>query len=252
MFLGHSHITCIHFVGEAQGAQRFARVFHRGAHVYEHEGFGVPLQAVLQQVGQRGVAKGHVLLLLRERHDDVAERAQTLVDRVCLLELLTFCPRLPNLLTPRQVHEHQVPAPRRPRLRVDCAHFQQEHDVAAARRAVHFRGGHAAVGLRAREQGEHVFHAFNGVHAQTVHRRVSVCAVLHGGHAAAQHAAATAAACSASGRCGLCPNLPTATRPRKVVWHTRVTPGCVALSHKQALFAAAPLGPWLRLRHFAR
>jgi len=49
-------------------------------HAHSHEGFGVSAQRVLQQVGQRGVAEGHVVALLGATHDHVTERREGLVD----------------------------------------------------------------------------------------------------------------------------------------------------------------------------
>ena len=46
----------------------------------EHEYFALPPEAVLQQVRELGVAVGDVLLLARDRTDDVAQRGQRLVD----------------------------------------------------------------------------------------------------------------------------------------------------------------------------
>ena len=51
-----------------------------GGDVDEHQGLTVAAQAVLEEVGELGVAVGNVGVLLGERHDDVAEVGQGLVD----------------------------------------------------------------------------------------------------------------------------------------------------------------------------
>ena len=54
----------------------------RGGEVEHHERLAIAAEAGLQQVGELGVAVGDVLVLVRQPHEHVAQRAQALVDRL--------------------------------------------------------------------------------------------------------------------------------------------------------------------------
>ena len=68
-----------------------------GGDVDEHQGLAVAAQAVLEEVGELRVAVGNVGVLLGERHDDVAEVGQGLVD---VLGLGQSQPLAPAVLDP--------------------------------------------------------------------------------------------------------------------------------------------------------
>eukprot|EP00967_Tisochrysis_lutea_P031621 scaffold37354_cov20-Tisochrysis_lutea.AAC.2 len=59
----------------------------------------------LQQVGELGVAEGHVLVLVANGHDDVAQGAQAFVDVLCLLHGLALRPAVLHALAARQVDQ---------------------------------------------------------------------------------------------------------------------------------------------------
>ena len=70
-----------------------------GGDVDEHQGLAVAAQAVLEEVGELRVAVGNVGVLLGERHDDVAEVGQGLVDVLGLGQSQPRSPSLPLSLT---------------------------------------------------------------------------------------------------------------------------------------------------------
>ena len=72
-------------------------MFLLGGDVDEHQGLTVAAQAVLEKVGELGVAVGNVGVLLGEGHDDVAEVGQRLVD---VLGLGQSQPLAPAVLDP--------------------------------------------------------------------------------------------------------------------------------------------------------
>lgn len=74
--------------GEAEAAKRLGGVAHRGRDVAKHEALGLPPQTVLQQEGKLGVAVGDVLFPRLQRLQHVAERRETAVDVLRLLQRL--------------------------------------------------------------------------------------------------------------------------------------------------------------------
>ena len=75
-----------------------------GGDVDEHQGLAVAAQAVLEEVGELRVAVGNVRVLLGERHDDVAEVGQGLVDVLCLGQPHTLAPTLLHSLAAGKIH----------------------------------------------------------------------------------------------------------------------------------------------------
>jgi hypothetical protein len=67
-----SNFSGVDLGGEAQGAEGFVGGFGGGSDVDKHQRLGVAPQGGLQQVGELGVAEGHVALLVSQRHDHVA------------------------------------------------------------------------------------------------------------------------------------------------------------------------------------
>ena len=72
---------------EAQGREsvapeRLVVGARRGGEVEHHERLAIAAEAGLQQVGELGVAVGDVLVLVRQPHEHVTQRAQALVDRL--------------------------------------------------------------------------------------------------------------------------------------------------------------------------
>ena len=58
--LGGADVALVHLDCEPQRVEGLAEALFLGADIDEHEGLGVAAEAVLEQVGQLGVAVGHV------------------------------------------------------------------------------------------------------------------------------------------------------------------------------------------------
>lgn len=82
---------------------------HPGPHLHHHEGLAVPAERVLQQVGELGVAEGHVALAGAQSRDDVPQRRQRLVDVLRLPQAAALRPGLAHALRAGQVHQVQLP-----------------------------------------------------------------------------------------------------------------------------------------------
>lgn len=74
-----------------------------------HEGLAVAAERVLQQVGQLGVAEGHVALPGAQSIDDVPQRREGLVDVLCLTEPAALRTRPPHTLRSGQVYQVELP-----------------------------------------------------------------------------------------------------------------------------------------------
>ncbi len=69
---GGADLRRINFGSEAQRAERLVGRLGCGGDIDEHESLRIAAEARLQQVGQLGVAEGHVTLLVAQSHDDIA------------------------------------------------------------------------------------------------------------------------------------------------------------------------------------
>lgn len=79
------------------------------AHLHHHEGLAVPAERVLKEVGELGVAKGHVAVAGAQSRDDVPQGRQRLVDVLRLPQAAALGPRLAHALRAGQVHQVQLP-----------------------------------------------------------------------------------------------------------------------------------------------
>ena len=75
-----------------------------GGDVDEHQGLAVSAQTVLEEVGELRVAVGNVGVLLGERHDDVAEVRQGLVDVLGLGQSKPLAPAVLDPLASREIN----------------------------------------------------------------------------------------------------------------------------------------------------
>ena len=75
-----------------------------GGDVDEHQGLAVAAQAVLEEVGELRVAVRNVRVLLGERHDDVAEVRQGLVDVLSLGQSKPLTPAVLDPLASREIN----------------------------------------------------------------------------------------------------------------------------------------------------
>ena len=79
-----------------------------GGDVDEHQGLTVAAQAVLEKVGELGVAVGNVGVLLGEGHDDIAEVGQGLVDVLGLGQSQPLAPAVFDPLASSEINLEKI------------------------------------------------------------------------------------------------------------------------------------------------
>ncbi len=123
--------------------------------LHEHERLVVLSERVLEQKSEGGVAERHVRRLRRQRPDDVAERAERLVDVLRLGQLLLDHAAAADALGTGQVDEHEPPVRLHRRVAVHRLEVDEQDAVGAARLLVARRRRHGPVRT---PHGEHLGH----------------------------------------------------------------------------------------------
>lgn len=77
---GSADVSVVSLGGESKGVDGLVGVFRTRRNVNEHQRFGTSYQVVLKQLGQQGIPKRHVTLILLDGFNDVSKDFETAVD----------------------------------------------------------------------------------------------------------------------------------------------------------------------------
>mmetsp|Transcript_4360 Transcript_4360/g.12821 ORF Transcript_4360/g.12821 Transcript_4360/m.12821 type:complete len:581 (-) Transcript_4360:1502-3244(-) len=177
---GRANLASVHLRGESQGAQGFLRRPLRRRNVDKHEGLGLVAQARLQQPGELAVPVRNVRVAVVDRHDDIPEGAQALVDALGLLEPVAGGLGLGEPLASSEIYEVENAIHALTQGLVGALDVQPEHEVASARVLVALGGGDTANGHCLVQKGVHLVHGSDLDIRHVGDRGLPLLVMLHG------------------------------------------------------------------------